>query len=277
MHRGGLMRKIVQWLSAIIMNSNVSGFLNKTIYKGDLKSICVPGLNCYSCPGAIGSCPIGSLQAVIGQAKYKISFYVLGTIALFGVGMGRFLCGFLCPFGLLQDLLHKIPSRKFSTPKVFTYLKYVILVVFVILLPAFLVDNFGISTPYFCEYICPVGTLQGGIFLAAFNPLLRSMFGTLFIWKMLILIIVIVSSVFVYRIFCKFLCPLGALMALFNKYSFYQYNVDMDKCSSCNACSVACKMDVEIYKKPADLECIRCGECKPACPTQAITSGIKFK
>lgn len=271
------MRKIIQFISAILMNANISGFLKGTIYTGKLKTVCVPGLNCYSCPGAIGSCPIGALQSVIGQVKYRMSFYIVGTIALFGITMGRLLCGFLCPFGLFQELLHKIPSKKFSIPRIFTYFKYIILIVFVILLPILLTNKYGVSSPYFCKLICPVGTLQGGIFLSIQNEMIRGLLGPLFLWKLFILISVIVGSVFVSRIFCKVLCPLGALMALFNKYSFYQYEVDKDKCISCDACTRVCKMDVSIYKNSKDLECIRCGECKPVCPTSAITSGIKIK
>ncbi len=271
------MRKIIQFISAILMNINIPGYLKNNIYKGDLKKICVPGMNCYSCPGAVASCPIGSLQSVIGDAKYKMSFYVLGTIALFGITMGRFLCGFLCPFGLFQELLHKFKTKKYSLPRLLKYIKYPVLIIFVFLLPAIIVDKYGNGAPYFCKLLCPVGSLQGGIFLASFSSTFRAMFGVLSLWKFTLLGLVILGSIYINRFFCKLLCPLGAMMAFFNKYSFYQYDVDKTKCISCDACTKICKMDVSIHKNTADLECIRCGECKPICPTQAITSGIKFK
>ena len=112
MARISKIRLIIQACFTALSNGYVKGFIHGRIYNGDLKYICVPGLNCYSCPGALGSCPIGSLQATFGSRQYKISLYVLGLISLFGVFLGRFVCGFLCPFGLIQDLLFKIPFVK---------------------------------------------------------------------------------------------------------------------------------------------------------------------
>ena len=109
----------------------------------------MPGLNCYSCPAASGACPIGAFQAVVGSSKFHFSYYITGFLILLGVLLGRFICGFLCPFGWFQELLHKIPTKKFSTKKLkpLTYLKYAVLLVMVILLPAFLVNDVGMGGP----------------------------------------------------------------------------------------------------------------------------------
>lgn len=274
-------RRIIQLLSLIATNSYVQGFLKSTIYKGDTKVVCVPGLNCYSCPGARGACPIGAMQAVIGSRKYSISFYVLGILMAFGIVLGRAICGFLCPFGFLQDMLYKIKIKKFSVPKKLDsklrYLKYIILIFMVFLLPMFLVNKYGIAPPYFCQYICPAGTLEGGIPLIIGNESLRQMLGWLFSWKMFLLIITIYTSMIIYRPFCKYICPLGAIYALFNKYSFYQINIDTNKCTGCRICEKACKMNVPVLKNPNHFECIRCGDCKKACPTGAIMTGFKTK
>lgn len=271
-------RTITQIIASIATNANISGFFKGNIYKGNVKSVCVPGLNCYSCPGAMGSCPIGSLQAVIGTIKYDFSLYVLGFMSLFGVIFGRFICGWLCPFGFIQDLLYKIPSKKIKVPNkvnnVIKYLKYIILILFVIILPMFLVNEFGISPPYFCEFICPVGTLEGGIPLVLSNESLRGAVGYLFVWKMFILISIILLSVFIYRPFCRYVCPLGAFYSLFNKISFYKYEIDKTKCTSCSACQSKCKMDIKVYEDPNSLECIRCGECSKICPSKCIKKGI---
>lgn len=273
-------RRITQIITAIITNTNVKGFFEGNIFKGNTKKVCVPGLNCYSCPGAMGSCPIGSMQAVIGTIKYDFSLYIAGFISLMGIIFGRFICGWLCPFGLIQDLLYKIPSHKIKVNKkinnVLKYLKYVILIVFVILLPMFLVNEFGISPPYFCEYICPAGTLEGGIPLVLLNEPLRDTIGFLFGWKMFLLVIMILSSVFIYRPFCRYICPLGAFYSLFNGISFYKFEVDKDKCTNCKACVKKCKLDIEVYKKPNSAECIRCADCVKTCPTKAIKRGFHF-
>ena len=105
-------KNIRLWFQAAwfaVTNGYAKGFLEGKIYKGQIKYVCVPGLNCYSCPGALGSCPIGSLQAVLDSGKFRVSCYVFGFLTLFGALLGRFVCGWLCPFGLVQDLLHKIP------------------------------------------------------------------------------------------------------------------------------------------------------------------------
>ena len=163
-------RFAIQAVFSLLTNSYVVGFLTGTIYKGPLKQICVPGMNCYSCPGALGACPIGSLQAIFNQSDfskgvwsdsngylvtkplYYFAFYVVGFLMLVGALCGRLVCGFLCPFGLIQDLLHKIPLpkklkiRTFPGDKQLRYLKYFFLVVFVIVLPLLYESN-----PFFCK------------------------------------------------------------------------------------------------------------------------------
>ena len=81
---------------------------------------------------------------------------------------------------------------------------------------------------------------------------------------------VIALSVVFYRPFCKWLCPLGAFYALFNRVSLFQMKVDKNKCVSCGKCAKACKMDVDVTKTPNHTECIRCGMCIRACPTNAV-------
>lgn len=266
-----------QALWALLTNSYLIGFVQGKIYKGNLKKLCVPGMNCYSCPGAVGSCPIGSLQAVIGSWNFKFAFYVAGFLVFVGALVGRFVCGWLCPFGLIQDLLHKIPFPKklqtFRGDKLLRKLKYVILVVFVILLPMFLVDVMGQGAPYFCKLICPVGTLEGGIPLALMNKSMHSVLGWLYAWKNVLLVATILLSIIIYRPFCKYICPLGAIYSVFNPISVFKYRVDESKCVSCGACSKSCKMGVDPVQNANHPECIRCGLCKKVCPTGAISSG----
>lgn len=274
-------RLIVQVISSIGINGNLNGFIKGTIFQGKSKQICVPVLNCYSCPGALGSCPIGSMQAVIGSIRYNFSFYVLGSISLIGILFGRLICGWLCPFGLIQELLHKVPLPKISVPSkvhnILKYMKYIILAVFVLLLPlaGALTSDMGTSDPYFCKLICPAGTLEGGIPLVLLNNDLKGALGFLYAWKVSLLAAIVILSMMIYRVFCKYLCPLGAFYALFNRFSFYSMNVDKSKCMSCNACARTCRMNVKIYENPNSGECIRCGECVKACSFNAISKGFK--
>ena len=262
----------IQAAATLLTNIHIPNLLKGKIYQGNVKTMCVPGLNCYSCPAATGACPIGAFQAVVGSSKFKFTYYITGFFILLGVLLGRFICGFLCPFGWFQDLLHKIPGKKLSTAKLkpLRYLKYVILVVFVILLPAFVTNSLGMGDPFFCKYICPQGVLEGAIPLALANSGIRAALGHLFTFKFTILALFIILSILFYRPFCKWICPLGAIYSLFNKVSFLKIQVDHEKCVGCQKCSRVCKMDVNVIDTPNHPECIRCGECMKACPTDAI-------
>ena len=101
------LRTAVQFCFTALTNGYAAGFARGTIWKGASKQFCVPGLNCYSCPGALGACPIGSFQAVLSDRNYHFAFYVAGFLLVVGALFGRFVCGWLCPFGLVQDLLHR--------------------------------------------------------------------------------------------------------------------------------------------------------------------------
>ena len=277
--RGGISQGLsrfrgwVQGGAVLLSNLHLPNFLRGGIYQGKGKAVCVPGLNCYSCPAASGACPIGSFQAVVGSSKFAFSYYITGCLLLLGVLLGRFICGFLCPFGWFQELLHKIPTRKLSTKRLkpLTYIKYAVLLLAVVLLPALIANDVGMGDPFFCKYLCPQGVLEGAIPLAAVNSGIRSALGALFSWKLGILITVIVLSVLFYRPFCKWLCPLGAFYALMNRVSLFGMKVDKHKCVSCGKCAKACKMDVDVTKNPDHTECIRCGMCIRACPTEAVS------
>ena len=270
-----LLSRFRGWIQAgatLLTNLHLPNFLKGGLYQGAGKAVCVPGLNCYSCPAASGACPIGAFQAVVGSSKFRFSYYITGFLILLGVLLGRVICGFLCPFGWFQELLHKIPTKKLSTKKLkpLTYLKYVVLLVMVVLLPMLLTNQLGMGDPFFCKYLCPQGVLEGAIPLSLASAGIRSALGSLFTWKLSILIAVIVLSVVFYRPFCKWLCPLGAFYSLFNSVSLLDMRVNKDRCISCGKCARVCGMDVDITKTPNHTECIRCGVCIKACPTDAI-------
>ena len=271
-------QRMVQLLSAVLLNGYAVGFRKGRIYTGGAKAFCVPVLNCYSCPGALGACPIGSLQAAVGGIKGHFPFYVLGLLMLFGIVLGRAVCGLLCPFGLVQDLLHKLPGPKGKVPKSIDrparYIKYGVLLVLVVGLPALAGRGTGAGVPYFCKLLCPAGTLEGSVPLMAADPALRALADGLFQWKVLVLAVILGAAVAVHRPFCRYLCPLGAFYALFNRFSFFQMSLDENRCVGCGRCERACPMEVEATKNINSPECIRCGRCGAACPSGAISSGF---
>jgi len=268
-------RKLIQLYSALLFNANIKGFFTGKIYKGATKNFCAPGINCYSCPGAIGACPLGSLQNALGSQPHSAAFYVIGILMLYGLLLGRFICGFLCPFGLIQELLYKIKTPKLKKNKVtrlFSYLKYVILVYFVIIVPVFYVlySEFGNAVPAFCKYICPAGMIEGAFLLLPFesNASELTRLGPLFTWKFCLLMAIIIGSIFIFRLFCRFLCPLGAIYGFFNHFSVFGIKLEKSKCTDCGLCISKCKVDIRHVN---DHECINCGECIDVCPTQAIS------
>ncbi|MGI6256730.1 MAG: 4Fe-4S binding protein [Anaerovoracaceae bacterium] len=267
-------RHLFQFIFVVLTNGYLKGFAEGSIFKGNTKSVCLPGLNCYSCPGALGACPVGSLQATLGSRDFKMAFYVTGFLLVVGAFLGRLVCGWLCPFGLVQDLLHKIPvPKKLSAlpgEKILRSVKYIILALLVILLPMVVTDIIGQGKPWFCTYVCPSGTMFAGIPLVAMNQGLQAILGWLYAWKMGLLAVLLILSIFLYRPFCRYLCPLGAIYGFFNPIALYRFRIDKDKCTDCGACQKVCKLNIRVHKKPNSMECIRCGDCKKACPAGAI-------
>lgn len=261
--------------ASLIQNAYFKGFFTGKIYQGPIKNVCVPGLNCYSCPGAVGSCPIGSLQSFLSGLKFRFPYYVVGLLLFFGAVLGRAVCGLLCPFGLLQELLYLIPGvpkkNRFPGDRPLRYLKYVVLVLLVIVLPL----CFAL-TPFFCKYLCPSGTVAG-LLLALRDKLVRAQLGGIFLWKASLLVLIVAACLFLWRPFCKYLCPLGAIYGLFNKFALYRMDLDKESCIHCGKCARACRMCVDPSQSPNSPECVRCGDCVKACPAKALKLGFKHK
>lgn len=266
-------RKLIQLYSALLYNAHLRGFIDGEIYQGKAKAVCVPGFNCYSCPGAVGACPLGSIQNALAYSGHRAGWYVLGIIMIFGLSLGRTICGWLCPLGLVQELLHKIPTPKIKKSRVtraLSYLKYVILAIFVVAVPMWYGVRHDLAVPGFCKYICPAGTFEGAIGLLS-NPKNTSysaMLKILFTRKFVIMIIIGTACIFCYRSFCRFICPLGAIYGLFNKLALISVKVDENRCNGCGACVRNCKMDV---RHVGDHECINCAKCMGACNQNALS------
>lgn len=266
-------RKLVQLYSAVLYNAYAKGFIKGEIYTGSAKMVCVPGFNCYSCPAAVGACPLGSLQNALAASGNRTGFYVFGILMLWGLMLGRTICGWLCPLGLIQELLHKIPTpkiKKNSVTHALTYLKYVMLAVFAVAVPLWFGLKQGKAVPGFCKYICPAGTLEGAVGLLS-NPGNSDLFGLLGIFftrKFVIMMIIGLACVFCYRSFCRFLCPLGAIYGMFNRLAVAGVKVDADRCTHCGACAMNCRMDV---RHVGDRECINCAQCMDVCRQGAIS------
>jgi polyferredoxin len=260
----------------VLHNGYLPAYTGITIYQGLLKGVCAPTLNCYACPAAFMSCPIGTLQHFAMGRQFP--FFLVGFLGLVGAGVGRMTCGWLCPFGFLQDILKKISKRLVRLPRWMGNLKYVSLVVLAILLPFFLGDM------WFSK-LCPAGAIEAAIPWAAAGGSgapewagldVRSMIGSFFWIKMAILGFFIGAMIVVKRPFCRTFCPLGAIFSLFNRVSLVRLRLDRDKCTECGVCDRLCPVDLDVLDQLDSPECIKCLECTK-CPTKAIkaTFGLK--
>ena len=282
--RSDRLRTLLQAASALLFNLHLEGWLDGTLYGGPSKAFCIPGLHCYSCPSSVLACPAGTLQnllaapggiPLISSGDPWILAGVLGFVLLPGFVAGRTACSHVCPFGFLQDILHLVHLPPARLPESLRKTKYAILALFVVALPLLLrtVPGGG-GDPWFCKAVCPSGTITAGWPLVAFDAGRTLHTGFLFYWKSAIALAVILLSMSVWRPFCRYLCPLGAIWGLAGKVSLFRMGVS-SSCTGCGACRRVCPMGIEIRRDPSSPECIRCGRCIPVCPEGAIRMSIR--
>lgn len=259
---GFLKRRIFQGLGTFLPNSYLQGFLTASLYQGSLKGMCSPLLNCYACPSALLSCPIGTLQhfMVTGTVPY----YGAGTLAVIGASVGRMTCGTLCPFGFLQDLLYKIRAYKASMPVWTRWFRYFVLVGLVFIIPFLTHEN------WFSK-LCPCGTLIGGLPWVTLNLNVRSMIKALFWVKVAMLMFIVGTSTMIKRPFCRAACPLGAIFSLFNKSSLAQLAWNSETCTRCGKCQKICPVDIRPDRNWTNPDCLRCLDCT-RCPSIKLTT-----
>lgn len=221
--------------------------------QGPLKALCFPGLNCCSCPAASMSYPMGALR----QLRLGIGFsietgscshgsYLFGTVDIIASLTARLTCGWLCPFGFLQEMLYKIPSgRKFQTAQP---LKHFILVFWVTLFPLKLTDQRKRGKAWICKSVCPAGTIEAGIPMLILQPDLRETWGYLFYNKLVWMIWFLIWSIFSGRPFCKTTCHRGCCYGMFNKISLFQLQLNKQHCTDCGSCLQVCPMDINSIK-----------------------------
>ncbi|MBI5018537.1 MAG: 4Fe-4S binding protein [Deltaproteobacteria bacterium] len=271
------MRHLVQVLASVAQNAYLAFPWTRTLYQGPAKRFCSPVSNCHSCPAAVLSCPLGTLQHFLASVRpavrwgtYRLGFSIVGFLLAVGLVGGRFACGWLCPFGLLQELLHKIPSPVWRIPKALRRLPFAALAGLVVLLPLILVNRLGYGEPWFCRLVCPPGTLEAsGLFLVI--PELRDQLGPSFAWKAGVLTLFLGWAVVSFRPYCQTLCPLGALYGLFNRGSLLRVEHDPARCRDCGACGQGCRVGLDPRRDSGSPSCLRCFECATRhCPNGAL-------
>ncbi|RKX57899.1 MAG: 4Fe-4S ferredoxin [Thermodesulfobacteriota bacterium] len=273
-------RRWSQFFSALLHNSYPGFLITHNIYTGFLKNFCAPGLNCHSCPASFFACPLGilqnffaSLRVLSWQVLVGSFFYILSFFLLFSLFLGRFICGWLYPFGFFQDLIYKIPffKKQINLPfKIQRYFKFFFLFFFVIILPLSVVNELGYGVLWFCKYICPAGTLEAGYFNLFLQPSLFSLIRFAFYLKSFIFFLLFFLCLMDLRFFCKNICPLGLIYGSFNNIGFLRLSFNPNNCNLCKICEKVCPSNLSIPEELNSINCIRCLNCLKNCPTKAI-------
>jgi polyferredoxin len=263
-------RRLIQFLALILLTSNFTVFTVNSVFFG---AVCLPVIHCNACPLTWFACPIYTISEFL--QFHAVPWLALGLIAAFGVLVGRLFCGWICPMGLLQELLDLVPTPKLKLPRFLRWLKY-----------AFLFISVGAVAYwagkevlyFFCKY-CPVAALE-----VLLPQMLQDGDWTMDAWRMLrlsVLVFVLVIVIFNGRWFCKAMCPVGALVAFFNRFALFRIRLDAAACIHCGKCDKTCPMlvPVEACSRTGRAvnrhsECIACLKCQQVCPTHAIGNSV---
>jgi len=219
-----------------------------------------PGLHCYACPLAVTVCPIGLIQNLVVYGT--VPFYWIGALVAYGLVAGRGFCGWFCPFGTLNDLLAFRKGKVRIGPWT-SYGKYVVLAF--TLLGAWLAAD-----TVFCK-LCPAASIEASLpylFLGVARV------NAPFVIHMVTLAGTLLGMVLVSRFWCRYLCPMGALLSLFNRVSLLRLRLDASRCTGCNACTGQCPMGIEPHTQHDNHNCIKCGECVDSCGFDALKLGM---
>ena len=237
------------------------------------KWFCHPVLSCHSCALAYFACPVGVFVHFAGHRVFPL--VALGTVLLVGVLAGRLLCGWVCPFGFLQDLLFRIKTRKFKLPAWTANIKYGVLVLLVFTFPFLLGEETSLS---FCR-ICPAAAAQVSLPAATASVFGGQGLAGIGAWswvKLGVLVAVIAVVIFSSRAFCKVLCPIGALLAPLNHISLWRVKPATENCIKCRRCDRKCPTAVapsaRILQREApsrSADCVVCHKCQAVCPQRA--------
>ena len=301
----GVPRFIVQLVSLLLLNGLLLAELypNLTLQRYPLP---LPVLLSINAPTNLA---YGSLDVIqVALASPIAPWVALASVFVIGALLGRAFCGWVCPMGFIQDMvtaekgtLGQVDVRVHESGKRFKYFVLAIALVISISLAVSLWlglgDEYKRSLSIFGDGLliplAPEGTLFSTIPRALLYlevnvaPTFSAKLSVNQLWEwirsvpILIYAELIILLVFFYgaykvpRFWCRYLCPVGAKMAPFQKYSLLGMKRDPVKCSKCPHCEAACPMQIRILSLPwekfNDPECILCGECADACPNNSLS------
>jgi polyferredoxin len=288
------LRRIIQFLSFIFFCAMVFNLVSQPLL--------LPILWTWGFQSNIVGDAFTALQLMFYDVVFP--WLALASFLITGILVGKSLCGWVCPFGFIQDLIDFAKRKKIEisprTHESMVYVKYAILGIVLFISVTFSAAKvFGVHRSYESALgifvkapfttLSPAetlfATLPNGILnfknAIAENPVFDVLSGIvslppLFWVQLFILVGVLVFAAYVPRSWCKYFCPHGAIMAILNRFSFLGLKRDLTKCAKaeCRRCVEVCPMRVRIldlpWEKFSDPECIYCLKCVDACPNKAI-------
>jgi ferredoxin len=261
-----MMKHSTSWLGKLKKPENLRAIFQVTVF---LSAILLPvGIFHMICP--FGG--IETLTRYVSQGLYIpktgfVNILLLAGVLFSTVLAGPVFCGWLCPLGSVQDwtrsLAKKLKIKKIRIPEklgfILSFTRY--LVLFLIIRATYLSFNlvFLKADPYYALMHFYTGEVA---------PI-----------ALLVLGFILVSSLFIERPWCRFLCPLGAILGPLGKASIIKVKRPSQKCIGCGACARSCPVGLDPSKNESvtSSRCIRCGLCEPACPPKLKTSKATFR
>ncbi|MDI6846679.1 MAG: 4Fe-4S binding protein [Candidatus Bathyarchaeia archaeon] len=280
------LRRVIQFLSFILFSAVIFNL-------GELPLL-LPVLWTWGIePNTVGDAFTAIQFTLSGWKDNNVVFpwLAIASFLIIGILLGKSLCGWICPFGFIQDLIGFIKRKKMKlsprTHESMIYVKYAVLSIALFVSVTFsIVKLVGISRSYeealgiFAKApfttLSPAETLFSTLLQILSNSDSEILSNPLFWTQLFIMVGVLVFAAYVPRGWCKYFCPHGAIMAVLNRFSFLGLRRDLVKCAKgeCRLCVEACPMQVRILDSPwekfSDPECIYCLKCVDSCPNKAI-------
>lgn len=239
--------------------------------------------------------PVGAFDLLqLTLANGKAPLFILSILLIVGCVFGKIFCGWACPLSFMQELIYKLRasmphvsrSSDIAAKKIKYLLLFIILTVSVTLAISSKEDwgqsyrnALGTFSYGPTITISPDATLMGTIpKLLTQGWSVITQINALTALKILILGVFLAGSYSVPLFWCRYLCPLGALMGIFARYSLLGLKRSPTKCERCPSCARKCPTQVRILELPwekfNDMDCILCFDCVDACPHGAISPKI---
>ena len=276
-------RKITQILSFIIVFGGALGYAATVLV--------LPIRVGLSNPFVIVADAWMLMEIMFGMAM--VPLVAIASIALFTLILGRATCGWICPFGLINDILGALGKKKKLSPQTTLGLwKFALSIAGLLLfidvsiyynevVGSSIKNYFGAFGDAPTTFIDPVTTLFSLLFWMTYsNKWPKDITGWFNLpaelyWRLFFLAIVIIGMLLIPRFYCKALCPLGAIMGLGSEFALLSIHISKGKCIECKACERACPMDIPILSfidkgEVRHPQCIMCLKCMEVCPAKAI-------